>query len=47
MSEYICHTRYDDLDIQNNKILIRRGDKLKRCGDFYAVMTDRYVFIAV
>ena len=44
MSEYICHTRYNGVDIQNNKILIRRGDKLKRCGDFLC-RDDRQICI--
>ena len=33
MSEYIAHERYSGKDINENEILIRRGDRLERKGD--------------
>ena len=31
--EYICHTRFDQLDMREIRVLIRRGDRLFRNGD--------------
>ena len=31
--EYICHTRFDQLDMREIRVLIRRGDRLYRNGD--------------
>ena len=33
MSEYIAHERYSGKDMNENEILIRRGDRLERKGD--------------
>ena len=31
--EYICHTRFDQLDMREIRVLIRRGDRVFRSGD--------------